>query len=148
MTTKPVHPSPAEALDRLAYELSEAKSAEAIARDHRVHIEDQITALLGVAADGQERTLTATSDDWKITVAAKLTRKVDQLAVDAMLADERLDPSVIANVFPLTRKLDLREFRAATERAESTGDSMLLRELSHSVTTKAAKLAVKVERIG
>lgn len=94
-------------LPDLVERLRKAKTAEALARDVRVGIEEQIVALYAPPADGE-----GTTKDGDVSIAWKLTRKVDTDALQTAWPD--LGPNA-QKAFRWKAETDLKQLRALQE---------------------------------
>jgi len=124
-------------LDILAQQWIDAKAAEAAANAMRKNIEDQLTSLIGIAANmvGTEK---ATTPGFRITVTGKITSSVDndklqRIAEDAGIMDE------LSVLFRWKPEVDKKKWDAAPERVRQI--------LGQAITEKPARLAYKIEKV-
>ncbi len=125
-----------KSLEQLSKEYMEAMAAEALARQARRKIGDEIAAL--VAADRDEGTVSRDAGRWRVTVTKKLSRRLDLKKWEEVrrLVPEGLEP-VRCKV-----ELDLRKYRAIAQ-----ANPALLATINRAVITKPAAPSVSVEPI-
>ncbi|WP_422460290.1 DUF7173 family protein [Endozoicomonas sp. ALB115] len=124
-------------LDRLAYELEEAKRQEAEARNARVAIEEQILTHVGVKEEGSA---TVKSDYYKVTTTGGMTRTLNGkkwAEINGQLPNE-----VVQNVVRLKPELDTRQFKALKDL-----NPQQYAIVAQAVTSKPRKASVKIERL-
>ena len=123
-------------LDTLAQQWIDAKDAEAQAVAHRRAIEDELIALLGEPKD--EGTFNYETDQLKVTVTQRMTRRVDadllqEIAIDAGLFDHLKD------LFRWKPEINMRAWRDS--------DPAITGALAAAITTTPSKPSFKIEAI-
>ena len=122
----------------LAEEWLTAKSNEDRAKTDRIAAEEEIIASLGEKDEGAE---THNTDEYKIIITSKITRKIDNLdayhAIIDDLEDSNLNPITIEETFKVSDKL-CRELRVK--------EPYLYAKLAYALNSKKAKTAIKIER--
>ena len=127
---------PQNKLDHLAQQLTAAKFAENDARQQRFKIEKEILEVVGCKTEG---TTSITTDRFKITTTGRLTRSLDQRAVDLLIQDQVLPVPLLNRLFKPASKLDLREFKYV-----EANEPEYFAKVAIAVTTKPGKAAVAV----
>lgn len=122
------------ALETLAAAYLEAKEAETKAVARRRELGDSLAKLLKSADEG---TVSTIAGDLKISVAYKLTRKVDTKALVA--AWDNLPPNVRA-AFRWDAEVEMKHFRALEDAAPADYAAVL-----PYITTKSAAPTITVE---
>lgn len=118
-------------IDLAAHALSEAKRAEATARQARIEAEEALIALVGLKEEGT----TSMQTDWyKVSTVGKLTR--------TLKATADTPPDLLEAITRTKRELDVTKLkRLATE------DPVRYQAACKWITTKPAKPSAKVELI-
>jgi len=119
-------------IEMIADKIMELKRIEAIAKEERAMLEEQLAKEI---SDRVEGTASLTAGAYKVTVTSKLTRTLDYPAYQAIEADI---PEGVRCV-KLEPKLDLKKLRAMD--AVRPGFSAAF------ITTKPARPSVKVELV-
>lgn len=128
---------PRPTLDDLADRLAAAKSAENAARDHRIAIEEQIIAAMGVKDEGS---FSLEGSRYKVTTTGKLTRTVDDDTLEA-IADQ-IPVAIWNRLVSYTPKLNLKELRYVEQ-----NEPELFAILAKAITTKPAKPSVAIKEL-
>lgn len=120
-------------LAKLSQRWLNAKEDEQTAKDRRLAVEEQITAMVTGEIEG---TANAQDGEYKVKVTRKLTRTLD---IDAYLAVKAQIP---ISVDPVIYKpdLDLKKLRAI-----ETANPDLYKVCTAFITVKPAKASVKIE---
>lgn len=126
-----------ETINRTCNEWRAYKRAEDMAKENRVKAEEALIALL--AFNKLEGSTTQKQGDYKISLTAKLDRKLD---IDAYLAIEQQLPDTMR---PVKTKIEL-DLKGIKWMEENAPEQFAL--VAPCITTKPAKTAVKVEFIG
>ena len=106
-----------------------AKAAESAAVETRRTIEDELTAMLGLAPDA-EGTTTAKRDGYAIKATCRLSRKIDADLLQSLAADAGVTDH-LGRLFRWKPELSMKEWKAAAP--EITGP------LSGAITTTAGR---------
>jgi hypothetical protein len=106
-----------------------AKAAESAAVETRRTIEDELTAMLGLAPDA-EGTTTANRDGYAIKATCRLSRKIDADLLQSLAADAGVTDH-LGRLFRWKPELSMKEWKAAAP--EITGP------LSGAITTTAGR---------
>lgn len=120
-------------VETLARDWIEAKKAEALAKNQRTAIEDELTKALDVKAEGAT---THQVGPYKVTLTGKLTRKVDPVAWDNV--KDRIPESM----WPVKRTVTA-DVTGCKYLAENEPD--MWKAISIAFETKPAKTAVAVK---
>lgn len=120
-------------LANLAMRWREAKRAEALARDDRIRIEQEIIAITGCKAEGSK---THQAGEWKVTVTGKLNRTLDRAAWESIASD------VPEHLRPVEYKpsLDLKGLRYLESHHPD-----IYRRVAEAIVTKPGKPAVEIK---
>lgn len=124
-------------IEKACHEWRSWKRAEELARESRASAEQKLVAL--AKFEKLEGSSTIKNGDYKISLTAKLDRKLD---VDAYLAIENNLPE---NMRPIKTKVEL-DLKGLKWMEENASEQYAI--VAPCITTKPAKTAVKVEFIG
>ena len=116
-------------IDLLCQQWMQAKAAESVAVENRRKLEDEITAILDLAAD-EEGTVTAKRDGYVVKATCRLNRKIDSEQLQELARDSGLSEH-LASLFRWKPELNMKEWKAAAP--EITGP------LSGAITTTAGR---------
>lgn len=125
-----------EKLDALCAAFEDAKANEASAREARIAIEEQISALVGQLDEG---TVSAKGLTYKVRVAYRINRNVDE-KVWANEVAPKLPPAIAHNLMRTKLSLDMKGFRWLEENRPD-----LLTLVSKAITAKPAKPTIEVK---
>lgn len=126
-------PSP---LDIAAYNLEQAKKAEALARDNRLRAECAVIELVGVKEDGTKSAKTAY---YKLTTTLAMNRK---LKSDFFEILDDLDAAVFKAVIKTKYELSVGDYKKL-----AVSNPEAYRKVAEAVIATPAKIAVKVEEL-
>ncbi len=127
----------ASRLDKLAYELELAKSAEEHARKHRLTIEQQLCDEVGVKGEGSR---TCKGDYYKVTTSAGFTRTLDPKKWEDV--KKRIPQSLSVGLVRTKVELNIKQLKSLQEL-----DPTHYNIVAEAITTKPKKVAVKYERL-
>ncbi|AMO55653.1 hypothetical protein GZ77_09020 [Endozoicomonas montiporae] len=124
-------------LDKLSWQLEEAKRHESMARQARLEVEAKILETVGVKEEGSA---TIKSDFYKVTTTGGITRSLDAKKFEDIKG--RLPLHVAEKVVRLKPELDVRQFKALKDLSPD-----LYAIMAEAVTSKPRKASVKIERL-
>ena len=127
----------ASRLDELAYELEKAKDSEAAARNHRLHIEQLLSELVGVKDEGS---YTTRGSYYKVTTTTGFTRTLDAKKWEEI--KHRVLPAVASKVIRTRLEIDTRQLKSLQGL-----DPAAYHIVAEAVTTKPKKVAVTFKRL-
>lgn len=126
---------PQSEINRIAATLIDIKASEDAIKQHRIKLEEELTALVAVKEEGSATTKT---DLYKITTTQRLTRKVDWELF------RKVSHAIPENLRPVKMKpeLDLVGLRYL-----ETNEPDIYRLMVKCITTTPAKVGVAVDRL-
>ncbi len=128
----------ASRLDKLAYELEQAKIAEQVAKNNRLAIEQQLSEVVGVKDEGSH---TLNGAYYKVTTSAGYTRTLDEKKWSEI--KDRIPLTIANNLVRTKVELNIKQLKSL-----QSLDPAQYNIVAEAVTTKPKKVSVRKRFIG
>lgn len=130
----------------LSQQLIFAKSRETVAKANRIELEEKLITIVGVKSEGSS---TFELPTYKVTTTAKMTRSVDQDSAARLRENYGRE---VLDLLPVKYSVSATKLKSLMEKLSDGGQGARAAypyadELLAAITTKPAKIAVKITEI-